>query len=436
MPMTRLTTIVLAGSLASTPALAHTGGAIADHDLAWSWEPWVLASLAIAAVWYGLGLRRLVWDRGEGTPRFIRRSQAAAFAGGLSVLFLALVSPIDTVGEQLFSVHMVQHLLLMLAAPPLLAWGRPAIVMLWAFPPAGRRRIGRSPPILVLSLIARAATGPVAAPILFCGAFVFWHLPRPYGWALADAGIHVIEHMSFFLTGLAFWSAVIGPSGHRRVDYGAALLMVAATALLSCLPGALMIFAPRPLYPMHAAGAAAWGLTLLQDQSLAGLVMWIPAGAVYVAAIAWLFVLWLREAERRVSFRIRKAALIPAIALLLLPLALSGCSREGDTNAGNTARNAIGVGGEPDHGAKLIAQYGCGGCHTIPGIRGADGLVGPPLIKLGRRVYIAGLLRNTPDNLIEWVRNPQSVVPGNVMPDMGISESDARDIAAYLYTLR
>ena len=92
--------------------------------------------------------------------------------------------------------------------------------------------------------------------------------------------------------------------------------------------------------------------------------------------------------------------------------------------------------GDAGRGAQLIAQYGCGGCHIVPGIGGADGLVGPPLTKMARRVYIAGLLRNSPDNLAAWIENPQAIVPGNAMPAMGINNQQARDIVAYLYTLR
>jgi cytochrome c2 len=94
------------------------------------------------------------------------------------------------------------------------------------------------------------------------------------------------------------------------------------------------------------------------------------------------------------------------------------------------------TGGDAARGAALIRDYGCGSCHQIPGIADADGLVGPPLSNIGTRVYLAGMLLNTPDNLMFWLRHPQQVVPGNVMPDMGVTAPDARDIAAYLYTLR
>lgn len=92
-------------------------------------------------------------------------------------------------------------------------------------------------------------------------------------------------------------------------------------------------------------------------------------------------------------------------------------------------------GGDPARGANLITSYGCATCHVVPGVRGADGLVGPPLTSFRRRQYIAGELSNTPEHLIEWIRFPQSVEHGTAMPDLGVTETDARDIAAYLYTL-
>jgi cytochrome c2 len=94
------------------------------------------------------------------------------------------------------------------------------------------------------------------------------------------------------------------------------------------------------------------------------------------------------------------------------------------------------VAGDPQHGIALIEQNGCGTCHMIPGIDGADGLVGPPLNLMGRRIYIAGMRRNTPENMAAWLQNPQVVVPGNVMPNMGLSQREAADVAAYLATLR
>ena len=94
------------------------------------------------------------------------------------------------------------------------------------------------------------------------------------------------------------------------------------------------------------------------------------------------------------------------------------------------------TGGKVDQGKTKIAYYGCATCHTIPGIRGADALVGPPLKQIASRAYIGGVLNNTPDNMITWLQNPPGVDPKTAMPNLHVSESDARDIASYLYTLR
>ena len=100
------------------------------------------------------------------------------------------------------------------------------------------------------------------------------------------------------------------------------------------------------------------------------------------------------------------------------------------------ARPGAPAAGDPKHGAVVVEQAQCGACHKIPGIVQADGLVGPPLASFGRRTMIAGLLPNTPDNLVLWLRRPQSVVPGNAMPDTGLTEAQARDVAAYLDSLK
>lgn len=120
-----------------------------------------------------------------------------------------------------------------------------------------------------------------------------------------------------------------------------------------------------------------------------------------------------------------RLALLLAVVLATAP----GCS-----GVDETARRL--TGGEPDRGRVAIRKYGCQTCHTIPGVDGADGLVGPPLDRIGSRVYLAGRLPNTPENLMRWIRDPQGIAPGTAMPDMRVSEMDGRDIAAYLYTLR
>ena len=119
----------------------------------------------------------------------------------------------------------------------------------------------------------------------------------------------------------------------------------------------------------------------------------------------------------------------PIAAAAALVVAPAGCS-----TLSSPAPPEV-PGGDPHRGAQLINQYGCGSCHTVPGVKGADGLVGPPLTKFGSRSYIAGTLVNSGPNLQRWIENPQEIEPGNAMPDLGVTPEDAQDIAAYLFTL-
>ena len=117
-------------------------------------------------------------------------------------------------------------------------------------------------------------------------------------------------------------------------------------------------------------------------------------------------------------------------AALCAGLAWASCSRA----AADEPRSI--AGGDADRGVALIREYGCGSCHAIPGVTGANGRVGPPLDHWSRRVYIAGEVPNTTDFLIRWIEMPQAIEPGTAMPNLRISEGEARDIAAYLFTLR
>jgi len=135
----------------------------------------------------------------------------------------------------------------------------------------------------------------------------------------------------------------------------------------------------------------------------------------------------LHDVTRAARGRPRRLALG---SFLVVAALCGGCSdKMAQTAAGLT-------GGDTQRGRETIERHRCGSCHTIAGIRGANGLVGPPLHGVASRAHLAGRLPNTPANLLRWIKNPQAVKPGNVMPDMGIGDRDARDISAYLYTLR
>jgi cytochrome c len=111
-------------------------------------------------------------------------------------------------------------------------------------------------------------------------------------------------------------------------------------------------------------------------------------------------------------------------ALAIAALLLAGCSGQQQE-----------LPGDPERGRQALQAYGCGSCHVVPGVAGADGRVGPPLRRIGSRVYIAGVLPNTPENMVLWIQAPQAVDPRSAMPDLQVNEKDARDIAAYFYSL-
>ena len=384
-----------------------------------------LAALGVMLCWYGMGLTRLARRRGL-TAHDIGR--AAAFFSGGALAFAAIGPPLAAYSRELFSMHMLQHMMLIIGAAPLIIWSRPAPMLLRALPPRIRTRTSAAAKALGLNNTASRLLNPIFVWLAFCAGFVLWHAPGPYALGMRYGSIGLAEHLTFFLTALAFWAIAIGSSGRHRLGHGARLLFVLTAAVLTDLPGALMVFAPRPLYPEHAAGAADWGLTLMQDQEIAGLVMWIPGGLAYLAAAAWLFVAWLRDAENRTILSAARSAAPVALLLGIAPL-LTGCNPSGAESIPN-------FNGNPVRGAALIRTYGCGGCHDIPSIADAEGNVGPPLTRMASRIYIAGVLRNTPDNMSLWLREPQRVVPGNAMPQMNIPAQDARDITAYLYTLK
>jgi cytochrome c len=127
-----------------------------------------------------------------------------------------------------------------------------------------------------------------------------------------------------------------------------------------------------------------------------------------------------------------RSNLLLALALTSVALLSSSCSRQ--SQAEQVAQAA--TGGSASRGAAAIARYGCGSCHIIPGVSGASGLVGPPLSGIGNRVYVAGVLQNTPQNMVRWIEDPPSVDEHTLMPKLGVTHQDAIDIAGYLYTLK
>ena len=411
------------------PAFAHTGQALAPHDLwsAWSWEPVVIVALLVSAWLYVEGLTRL-WSKGVGVG--IRRWEAAAFAAGWVSLVIALVSPLHALGGVLFSAHMAQHELLIAVSAPLLVLGRPLIPFLWALPPGWRRETGEWSKKAAIARPWHVLTLPSVAFSLHAIALWTWHLPGPYQSTLHSELMHTLQHSSFLFSALLFWWTIFKARG-SDMGYGGAVFYLFGTGLQTGALGALLTFAPSLWYPAYAATTGPWGISPLEDQQLGGLIMWIPGSIPYLIAGLVVFARWLRESEKRSARHTSAmaAARIAALAVVVV-FGITGCDRaSGDDRYHLAAAN-------PDRGRVAIRRYGCGSCHDIPGVVGADGMVGPPLATIAKRVYIAGVLPNEPDNLVKWIENPQGVDPKTAMPNMGVTTRDARDIAAYLYTLR
>jgi cytochrome c oxidase assembly factor CtaG len=216
------------------------------------------------------------------------------------VLALALVSPLDALAEQLFSAHMTQHVLLAVVAPPLIVAGAPVTAALWLIPATARKRLVRWIKRLGWPVaIWGSLTAPMLAWALHAVAMWSWHVPRLYTFALNDRVAHAAEHLSFAGTASLMWWGFLYPRRSRRAAYALGIGALFFTMLHSGALGALLTLSHRVWFPLHAAGEAAFGITPLEDQQLAGLVMWILGGLLYLAAMSVLFMAWMQAAERR-----------------------------------------------------------------------------------------------------------------------------------------
>jgi len=272
------------------------------HELVRTWgtDPGTIIPILLTGWLYALGLSR-TW-RASAVGHGIRRWEAACFAGGWFALVVALVSPLHPWGQVLFSAHMTQHEILMLIAAPLLVLGRPMIAFLRALPTSWSQTLARVANSSGWKTIWQFLSNALVAWAIHAIVLWMWHVPALFDATLHTEWIHALQHASFLLSALLFWWAVIYGE-QRAMGYGLAVLYLFTTALHSGLLGALLTFASRVWYPSYAHSTQSWGLTPVEDQQLGGLIMWVPAGLVYVVAGLSLFAAWLRESERRVLKR-------------------------------------------------------------------------------------------------------------------------------------
>lgn len=255
-----------------------------------------LSMFALGLVYaYGVGR---AWRTG-GVGSVVTVGEALRFAIAWVALSAALLSPLESLAGRFLAGHMLQHLLLLVVAAPLLATAGVARSGLFALPKTARRRIGRGP-VTWLGGQRRVLAHPLVALALYVAVLWLWHAPAAYQAALGGGMVHALEHGTMVLAGCLFWASVLPGVGgsHRRAGAVAALL---AASFAGGGLGALMTLSPAPWYPAYEAVAAASGGDALRDQQLAGLLMWMPMGAVHAVAALLVAGRWLRSGESRTA---------------------------------------------------------------------------------------------------------------------------------------
>jgi putative copper resistance protein D len=306
--MRRLPPFLAATVLLAAPSavLAHGSDAPAPTFpgllLAWRFDPLVVLGLLLAATVYLWAARRV--NRAHPSNRQ-PAYRSWLFCAGLAAIGLALLSPIEAYEGALFSVHMVQHLLLELAAAPLLLAGAPITLTLRATRPALRRRLLA----ILQSRIVHAISFPVVAWLLFAAVNWGWHFSALYDQALENAALHYVQHATFLGAALLFWWPVIGadPSPWRLPHPVRILYLFMALPQNSFL-GVAILSAPTVLYPHYVTNARDWGLPPLEDQALGGMIMWVVGDLFFLAAMLGVVVLWMRHEDRRTERLDRRLA--------------------------------------------------------------------------------------------------------------------------------
>ena len=282
----RIVTAVALALIATRAFADHPGHA---GPIGWTFSPVLTLPLAIALLVYLAGWSRL-------SARASTPLRPHLFLAGWLILALALVSPLHQGGERSFTLHMIEHELIMLVSTLLLAASSAGAILAWGLPRALRQALGgrwKAP----LQSLWRRLTEPVTATIVQGAVMWAWHAPPLFDRALDSFGWHLFQHSSFFASALLFWWAMLHPRG-RGSGYGVSAACLFATSLIGGALGALMSISSSPWYAAYVAvGLTGVGLDPLDDQRLAGLIMWIPGGLVHGAAAVVMFYKWLKAAE-------------------------------------------------------------------------------------------------------------------------------------------
>ena len=280
--------LVAALLLTTSPALAHDGE---RHEIGWTTSSIVLVPLLLMALLYAIGFGRL-WRRSD-LGRTALRGEVILFALGWITLAGALVSPLHEAGEVSFTMHMIEHEIIMLVSALLIVLSRPGAALMWAFPVRLRRPLGalsRWKPWRILA-------DPFVATAIQAVVIIVWHVPWLFELTLRSEAWHIAQHLSFIGSALLFWWAMANNRSGRAGALIAALCLF-ITSIIGGGLGALMAFSASPWYQGYAElGLTPFGLTPEEDQQLAGLIMWVPGGLYHLVAALWFLLRGLGDEE-------------------------------------------------------------------------------------------------------------------------------------------
>jgi len=237
---------------------------------------------------------------GEGQRPGWPRWRTASFLAGIASLGIAAFSPVDALAEELFSVHMVQHMLIVTIGAPLILLGAPVVPLVRGTPRELRRALH---PIVASGSLRRAVgflRNPLVAALLYVAGLYAWHVPALYDLAVGDRAVHQVQHAWYVASGLALWSVVVDPSPFAAtLAHGARIVYLAIVgAAQNTILGGLLVFSARPLYRSYEATTARYGIAALTDQQAGGAIMWSMGSLIFFIAASLAFFRWLEAEER------------------------------------------------------------------------------------------------------------------------------------------
>jgi cytochrome c oxidase assembly factor CtaG len=265
----------------------------------WTFDPWIITPLLLSAAIYGRGW----WELHRRLPRRFTVARLIAFEAGLLTLFLALASPLHPLAELLLQFHMIQHLLLMMAVPPLLLLSAPTLPLLRGLPlPVLRYGLGPIFACAALQRLGHFLTHPIVCLVAFTVSNVAWHVPGLYELALGSEFWHEVQHCCFLGTGILFWWPVVQPWPSRlRWPRWTMIPYLLFADIQNTALSALLIFSERVLYPTYAAVPRLWAISALDDQAAAGAIMWVPGSVIFLVPVALIAIRLLDSSRTRTA---------------------------------------------------------------------------------------------------------------------------------------